>query len=327
MHSDPIKRANKDSSREKSLYFLLQATARQLTETREDRDVVRELLPHLIVTSADEFWSIGFAGYDEKTTLVPKSNFDFYRHTDNPNLGQENRAEAAKVLITLIPELNAKTHLETMDHRSKIASRYFSLKNVIPTFLVVFAIFSAGDSHIFRSSLIAATPIIFYEIKSVYMQICLSIVGLTIGYFLPGISTDYVYATIASMVLLDALRSKDLLKNKTGNLFWFMGKLGILIGVIASVDWDYLACGILIAGAFFNILRLISGFRIPKKTEFLLLILASLFLPIFLLIETPWHTSLVRLMILTPTYFTLVFRNRSIGLNRYLIVNSVVFLL
>jgi hypothetical protein len=327
VNNEPIRRTHKDSSREKSLYFLLQATARQLTETKQDRDVIRDLLPQLTVTGIDDYWSISFLGYDEKTTVVLKSNFDFYRHTDNPNVGQNNRAEAVKVLITLIPELRMRTHLETMKKQKKIASQLYSLKYLIPTLLVASVILTSRDSHLFRSSLIAAAPIIFYEIKNVLLQIGLSVVGSAIGYLLHGMSTDPVFAAITAMMLLDALLSIAVLKNRANERIWYISKLGILIRLGTCLQWNYVNCGLLLLGVFFGVFQMIAKPKVSKSLELLLLIIGSFCLPILLFTCTPWRTSIVRLLILTPVCLMLILRNRANGLTRYLIVNSVLLLL
>ena len=101
-----MRQMQKDKSREKSLYFLLLAVARQLQFKSTNQSLVREAINNILVEEKDEVWIVSTNINGEYSpTQVTMTNFKFYQtreiEPEGTNPAEKNKQSAVETLLSL----------------------------------------------------------------------------------------------------------------------------------------------------------------------------------------------------------------------------------
>ncbi len=111
-----------DKSREKSLYFLLLAVARQMNFRSPDKSLLREAINNIKITESDDKWEISTHVYEKRNTIsTPKSEFSFYQ-TRSLEIGGidpvvKNKESARKALIQLFKPFNFEIDITNVSEK------------------------------------------------------------------------------------------------------------------------------------------------------------------------------------------------------------------
>ena len=109
-----------DQSREKSLYFLLQAVARQMNFQDPDKWKVRSAIKSIVIKDLGENWEV-VATCESKisTKLIPKSSFVFYYTKSAENLALDpaiqNQNSARELLSDLFESFGFVTQIKAKE--------------------------------------------------------------------------------------------------------------------------------------------------------------------------------------------------------------------
>ena len=228
---EPIRGVNKDQSRLKSLYFLLQSTAKLLPINNAERALLNKAMPFLTIQGSEENWIISFSESRNASTIVPKANFNFYKHSDDIEIARNNKIEATKLLIILFPEL----HLRSIISKDQVFRNtlWASIaKKTIPNLLLILLLVPFSDSIIFRISALSIIPIIFFRIESVKSQILL--VGnafLIANTFFESVHLYQIFCLIFFICYNIALESSIFATNIKA-YYWVLGQIIIVASIV-----------------------------------------------------------------------------------------------
>ena len=117
----------KDSSRQKSLFFLLQAVARQVGFKSVNQAQVHEAIKNLSVEDEDQFWLLSTTvGGSKNFIRVSKTQFSFYQtrsvEDNGPNPAEKNKTNAVEALTQLFQPYN-------FNHNMNLTTKVYSPKS------------------------------------------------------------------------------------------------------------------------------------------------------------------------------------------------------
>jgi hypothetical protein len=129
-----MRQMQKDRSREKSLYFLLLAVARQLQFVSTDQTHVRAAINNIIVEEEDEAWVISTNVNGEYSqTQVAKTNFKFYQtreiEPEGTNPAEKNKQSAVETLLRLFEPYGFTSNSKKVKTKNKIEPTSFVFRS------------------------------------------------------------------------------------------------------------------------------------------------------------------------------------------------------
>jgi hypothetical protein len=119
-----------DKSREKSLYFLLLAVARQLKFENPNQILVREAIKNISVVDNDEDWIISTNVNGEHSQIsVHKENFKFYQTRDidqgSMNPADKNKQSAINTLLSLFEPFGFTSKKTKTSNKNELSPKTF----------------------------------------------------------------------------------------------------------------------------------------------------------------------------------------------------------
>lgn len=314
---EPIRGINKDQSRLKSLYFLLQSTAKLLPMNNAERALLNKTMPFLTIQGLEENWIISFSESRNASTIVPKANFNFYKHSDDIEIARNNKIEATKLLITLFPELHVRSII-SKDQVYKNTLWASIAKKTIPNLLLILLVVPFSDSIIFRISALSIIPIIFFRIESVKSQILL--VGnafLIANTFFEGVHLYQLFCLIFFICYNIALESSIFATNIKA-YYWISGQIIIVSSIVIKENILPEIIFIILLAALVTNFICRRYFQAKSHLVLLLFFGAMLFYILISIISQTWYLAALRIISIIPVFIFLVLRNRSTGLIPYL---------
>jgi len=314
---EPIRGVNKDQSRLKSLYFLLQSTARLLPLNNAERALLNSAMPFLTIQGSEENWIISFSESRNASTIVPKANFNFYKHSDDIEIARNNKIEATKLLITLFPELHVRSIIsKDQVHKSTLWASV--AKKTIPNLLLILLLVPFSDSILFRISALSIIPIILFRIESVKSQILL--VGnafLIANTFFEDVHLYQMFCLIFFICYNIALESSIFVTNIKA-YYWILGQIIIVASIVIRENILPAIIFVILLAVLVTNLICRRYFQVTSHLALLLFFGAILFYISISIISQTWYLVALRFVLILPSFLFLALRNRSTGLIPYL---------
>jgi hypothetical protein len=314
---EPIRGVNKDQSRLKSLYFLLQSTAKLLPINNAERALLNKAMPFLTIQGSEENWIVSFSELHTASTLVPKTNFNFYRHSDDTDIARDNKLEATKVLITLFPELHV--HSIILKGQASKKTLWASItKRTIPNLLLLLLLVPLNDFLLFRISALSVIPIILFRIESVKSQILL--VGnafLIANTFFESVHLYQMFCLIFFICYNIALESSIFATNIKA-YYWVLGQIIIVASIVIKENIPPEIIFIILLAALVTNFICRRYFQVKSHLALLLFFGSILFYILISILSQTWYLAALRIISIIPVFIFLVLRNRSTGLIPYL---------
>lgn len=315
---EPIRGVNKDQSRLKSLYFLLQATAKLLPLSNFERTLLNKAMPFLTIQSSDEKWIISFSELHTASTIVPKTNFNFYRHSDDTDIARDNKIEATKVLITLFPELHV--HSIILKGQASKKTLWASIaKRTIPNLLLLLLLVPLNEFLLFRISALSVIPIILFRIESVKVQILLIGNALLITNTFSESANLYQFFCLIFFIIYSISLELSLLASTIKAYYRISGQIIIAVSMVINLNLRLDIIFAILLSVL--VIRLISRryFKVTSGITLLLFLGAILSYMAVTLLGQTWYLVVLRFFLILPSFILLTLRNRSTGLTPYLV--------
>lgn len=309
--NEPVKPMLPDLSRNRSLYFLLQATARQISWQEEDRKQVNDCMSSLSVTSFEDKWKIE-TGKGSRIVYVSKSKFNFYRHSDDVQIARQNVSEAKSVLIELFFDLTTSFAKSTPQGNS----RNLLWSDSIPSILLLASL--ATDLQVLTQALLISLVIrVNLKIDSIryfyYLLPATVFISATFGTYLNS-SLFYIFIFFLVFAIMNFNH-----ESKSREIF---RKLELFL-ISVSFAWVFFHSGSQIEMFVAFILGLIGFFLdrpIFKSVRMPIFIVGFAYFLYSLLTQFPVVPILARLLVAMTVLFFLLMLNRTRGFMPHFVV-------
>lgn len=317
MVPEPIRGVNKDQSRLKSLYFLLQATAKSLPLNNTERKLLNEAMPFLTIQSHDENWLISFSELRNSSIFVAKTKLNFYRHSDDLEIARSNKIEAINILITLFPELQVNSIILS----NKVPKTFLLVsiaKKTIPNLLLIFLITSLNDYNLLRISALSIIPIILFRIEAVKVQILLAGNAFLITITFSESENLYLLICLIFLIIYNVTLELSFFVIKIKSYYWTIGQIIIVTSIV--INRNIRLETILAILSIVLVTNLIFRRHLKVKSHLALLLFfgAIICLIAISILSQSWYSAVFRLVLIIPSLMLLSLRNRSTGLIPYL---------